>query len=75
MHAALLLAWSPLLRSAVTIGFLGGLTTYSSFNYETMRLLEDGATGAAVLNGAVTVVGGFAAGLLGLLCARELLGR
>ena len=40
MHAALTLAWPPTLRAAVTIGFLGGLTTYSSFNYETTRLIE-----------------------------------
>jgi CrcB protein len=35
MHAALALSWSPTLRAAVTIGFIGGLTTYSTFNYET----------------------------------------
>jgi fluoride exporter len=40
MQAALVLSWSPTLRAAITIGFIGGLTTYSSFNYETIRLLE-----------------------------------
>jgi CrcB protein len=75
MQAALALAWSPALRSAITIGFIGGLTTYSSFNYETMQLIEDGATGAAALNLVVTVVGAFAAGWLGTVVARELLGR
>jgi len=43
MHAALTLGWSPTVRAAVTIGFIGGLTTYSSFNYETMRLFEESA--------------------------------
>lgn len=31
MHAALTLDWPPTLRAAVTIGFIGGLTTCSSF--------------------------------------------
>ncbi|HET7220465.1 MAG TPA: fluoride efflux transporter CrcB [Vicinamibacterales bacterium] len=75
MHTALALSWSPTLRATITIGFLGGLTTYSSFNYETTRLLEEGATAAALANVAATVVGAFAAGWLGLLLARQLIGR
>ena len=75
MHAAAVLSWSPTLRSAITIGVIGGLTTYSSFNYETTRLLEEGATGAAVLNALATILGAFAAGWLGLLSARLLVGR
>ena len=75
MHAALTLSWSPTIRSAITIGFIGGLTTYSSFNYETTRLLEEGAAGAAALNATVTLLGAFAAGWLGLLCAKQLLGQ
>ena len=75
MQAAVSLSWSPTLRSAITIGFIGGLTTYSSFNYETTRLIEEGAPGAAALNAACTIVGAFAAGWIGMLCARQLLGR
>lgn len=75
MHAALTLAWSPTVRAAITIGFIGGLTTYSSFNYETMRLIEEGALAAAAANLAATIVGGLAAGWLGLIVAREILGR
>ena len=75
MHAALLLGWSPTLRAALTIGFLGGFTTYSSFNYETMQLLEEGAPATALLNVGATLVGGFVAGWLGLVLARELIGR
>jgi CrcB protein len=75
MHASLTLAWSPTVRAAITIGFIGGLTTYSSFNYETMRLFEEGAPATAAVNLAVTVLGGFAAGWLGLITAREILGR
>jgi fluoride exporter len=75
MHAALTLGWSANLRSALTIGFIGGLTTYSSFNYETMRLFEEGAPASAFLNVALTLVGGFGAGWLGLITAREVFGR
>jgi fluoride exporter len=75
MHAALALSWSAAGRSAITIGFIGGLTTYSSFNYETSRLLEEGATGTAVVNAIATIFGAFAAGWLGMLSARLLLGR
>ena len=75
MHVALALSWSPTVRSALTIGFIGGLTTYSSFNYETTRLLEEGALGSAALNAVSTIAGAFAAGWLGMLCARELIGR
>ena len=75
MHAALTLGWPPAVRAAATIGFIGGLTTYSSFNYETMRLLEEGAPATAFVNLSVTVIGGFLAGWLGLMAAREVLGR
>lgn len=75
MYAALAQGWSPTLRSALTIGFLGGLTTYSSFNYETTRLLEEGSPAAAAFNAAMTIGGAFGAGLLGTVCARQLLGR
>jgi CrcB protein len=51
------------------------LTTYSSFNYETMRLFEEGAPAAAFVNLGLTVIGGLTAGWLGLVAARGLLGR
>ena len=75
MHMALALSWPATLRSAITIGFIGGLTTYSSFNYETSRLLEEGAHGPATVYAIATIVGAFAAGWLGLMFAKQLLGR
>lgn len=74
MHATLTLPWSPTLRAAITVGFLGGLTTYSSFNHETSSLLQHGATNLAALNVLATVVGGFIAGWLGLVVSRHLVG-
>ena len=75
MHAALTLGWPATTRAAVTIGFIGGLTTYSSFNYETMRLFEEGTAATAALNLVLTLLGGVMAGWLGLVTAREILGR
>jgi CrcB protein len=60
------------LRLALTTGFMGGLTTYSSFNYETTRLAQEGQTGRALLNVGITLVACAIAGLLGLLLARRL---
>jgi CrcB protein len=75
MHTAFALSWSPVVRSALTVGFLGGLTTYSSFNYETSSLLEAGATGPALVNAGATLAGGFVAGWLGLIVSRQLFGH
>jgi CrcB protein len=74
MHAALTLAWPTPLRSALTVGLLGGFTTYSSFDYETTRLIQEGAHLPAAVNVALTVIGGLVAGWLGLVVARELVG-
>ena len=75
MQVAIATSWSPTLRSALTIGYIGGLTTYSSFNYETTRLLQDGAPDVAALNAFVTLVGCVAAGWLGLIASRQLLAQ
>jgi len=64
--------WSPELRAAVAAGFLGGFTTYSSFNQETIALVANGSVGGAAANVAITLAGGLAAGLLGLTAGRFL---
>lgn len=65
---------SPTVRLALTVGVMGGFTTYSTFSYETMKQLQDGAFGMAVLNVLITVFGCLMACLLGWAGARRLLG-
>ena len=59
-------------RTVVGAGLIGGFTTYSSFNQETIVLFTGGAIGAAALNIAATLIGCLAAGSIGLLAARAL---
>jgi fluoride exporter len=60
------------LQLALTTGFLGGFTTYSSFNFETTRLVLDGHPLRGATNVAITFAGGIAAGLFGLWLARRI---
>ena len=59
-------------RLFLTTGMMGGYTTYSSFNYETLSLFERGAPELAALNLGITVAGCLLSGFLGLLSARGL---
>ena len=63
---------SPALRIGLTIGFLGGLTTFSTFSYETFRLLEDGELLIALANVLVSVVICLLFTWLGILAAKVL---
>lgn len=65
---------SPTARLALTTGVMGGFTTYSTFSYETMRYLQDGAWGLALLNVSVTLVACLLACLLGWAVAQWLAG-
>jgi CrcB protein len=56
---------SPALTGTLGIGFCGALTTYSTFSYETLRLLETGSRFYAVANVGASLLGGFGAVGLG----------
>ncbi|GGJ84470.1 fluoride efflux transporter CrcB [Pseudomonas matsuisoli] len=55
-----------IVRSAMMVGFLGGLTTFSSFSLDTLRLLETGQLPLAMLYAGTSVVGGLLATWIGL---------
>jgi CrcB protein len=66
--------FSETTRLVLATGFMGGLTTYSSFNYETTRYLQTGETKTAVAYLGATLLGCFVTGLLGLALGRQIVG-
>jgi fluoride exporter len=56
----------PLPQAALGTGFCGAYTTFSTFSYETVRLLEDGDLGPAAANALGSLALGLAAAGLGL---------
>jgi fluoride exporter len=65
---------SPTLRITLTTGVMGGFTTYSAFNYETVRYFQDGSWQLAAANVAITLLTCLAAGFAGLAAGRWLFG-
>jgi CrcB protein len=63
---------SPEVRLFLGAGICGGYTTYSSFNTETLALLEQGSAALAIANLTATVLGCLVAGLAGLALGRWL---
>ncbi|HTQ47692.1 MAG TPA: CrcB family protein [Polyangiaceae bacterium] len=66
---------SPTFRLTLTTGFMGGLTTYSSFNYETTTLLRERGLAAGLTNLGLTLATCFVAGMLGWMAARRLIAQ
>ena len=61
-------------RLFLTVGIMGGLTTYSSFSYETVRLAESGAWGLAWVNVLATTVVCLTVCVLGAAVGRLVVG-
>ena len=61
---------SPDARVILGTGVMGGFTTYSTFNYEVLRFLQQGAYGAAAAYLLATVGGCLAAGAAAVAVAK-----
>lgn len=66
---------SPATRLFLATGFCGGFTTFSTFSYETLRLVEEGEHAPAVAYVALSVGLSVGAALGGAMLARRLFAR
>ncbi|MFZ0309764.1 MAG: fluoride efflux transporter CrcB [Candidatus Sulfotelmatobacter sp.] len=64
--------WSANWRYLIPIGFIGGYTTFSSFEYETLRTIQDGQVGIGLLYVATSVVFGLVAVWGGMIAGRAI---
>lgn len=56
----------PRLTALIGTGFCGALSTYSTFSYETLRLVDEGARFYAVVNVLLSLLAGIGAAALGV---------
>ncbi len=63
---------TPEVRLGITVGFMGGFTTFSTFSFETMRLLEEGSFLHAGANIVLNVVVCILFAALGIYLARQI---
>ena len=63
---------SAALRTSLTVGFVGAYTTFSTFSFETLRLIEDGALRTAAVNVVATLVLGLLAVWAGMTIGRAI---
>lgn len=60
------------LATLLGTGFCGTLTTYSTFGFETIRLIEDRAGFYALTNAAASIVAGLGAAFIGIVIAEAI---
>jgi fluoride exporter len=63
-------AVSPGMRAALTTGFLGAFTTFSTYSVQSIRLFERGEPGMALLNIGGNVIVGLILAAAGIATAR-----
>ncbi len=64
--------YHPNIKLFLTIGLLGAFTTFSTFSFETLALIEVNSYYKAFLNVFISIVFGLAAAFLGLILGRAL---
>jgi CrcB protein len=64
--------WDENWRYLIPIGFIGGYTTFSAFEYETFHHFQDGEILVAILNVSLSVVVGFICVWLGVIAGRNI---
>jgi|SRR5579859_5531840 len=62
--------WGPNWRFLIVAGFLGGYSTFSTFEYETFRVFQDGEFLVAGMNIVLSVAVGFLAVWVGVVTGR-----
>jgi len=62
---------SPNWRYLIPVGFIGAYTTFSTFEFETLRTIQDGQFLIASLNVVLSVMIGFIAVWVGAIAARS----
>lgn len=62
---------SPNWRYLIPVGFIGAYTTFSTFEFETLRTIQDGQFLIASLNVVLSVMIGFIAVWVGAMAARS----
>lgn len=60
----------PWLRTAMTVGFVGAYTTFSTLTFETFRLVEEGSLGLAGANAFGSLAIGLVAVYVGVVLGR-----
>jgi fluoride exporter len=64
--------WNPNWRYLIPIGFVGGYSTFSTFEFESFRAFQNGEILITALNIGLSVVLGFVAVWLGVVAARTI---
>lgn len=66
--------WPPFWRLLLITGFMGGLTTFSTFSAETVAFLEEGRFAMALGYAGMSLIGSLVLTMLGLMTAQALRG-